>query len=59
MKNPVKVIGQHQNTLTNWCSENGISGYSIWISTWNNHPYTWIFEFKTEEDAAAFRLRWG
>ena len=58
MNYSVKVTGQYQNRYTDWCHENNIEGYSIWISTWNNHPYKYLFEFQSEEDALAFRLRW-
>ena len=59
MKYSVKTSGHHQNALTTWCYENGIEDYSIWTSTWNNHPYNLLFEFEKKEDAVAFRLRWG
>ena len=48
----------HQNALVEWCSENNILDYSIWISAWNNYPYYHLFEFQKESDALAFKVRW-
>lgn len=59
MKHYVKVSELHQNILTEWLWENNIEDYSFWVSAWKNHPYRYLFEFDYEDDAAAFKLRFG
>ena len=54
----VKTNQIHQNPLIEWLYENKIEGYAFYASSWNT-GCNWLFEFKKEADAVAFKLRWG
>jgi len=54
----VKTNQMYQNSLTDWLNENKIEGYAFYAGAWNTNC-TWLFEFQNEEDATAFKLRWG
>ena len=54
----IKINQPYQGPLINWLGENKIEGYAIYVGSWNT-GCTWLFEFEKEEDALAFKLRWG
>ena len=54
----VKTYEQYQNSLTDWLCEHKIEDFALYANAWNGKCY-WLVEFKSEEDALAFKLRWG
>lgn len=50
---PIEITTEKAFTAWKWCKENGIETNGIQKPTG-----LYYFEFKTEEDAIAFKLRW-
>lgn len=48
----------YQNALTGWLDDHNIEDYAFYSNTWKGNC-NWLFEFKKEEDAMAFKLRWS